>query len=439
MIEKLVIHRFRGIREGVIDDLGKVNLLIGPNNSGKTSILEMLYLGGVSGRKCGLNFSIGAIPATTLETFDFLGYEPLPRLRKRHGYKEYKSTVPATLSEECGLIFMLNQLSEKHPLHEFTLASPQELPGENSGKAFNKKDINRIALFSIDRQPGLPEEFIPQYFQTQKIEIENSRLHFFWEKEWIYKLTKNKKIKNDIDRISVWVDQGIIPDSSKILFFDFHIANNHFNDRFANWAFAHVVNWWEKISESLTKVFPEFKGATVKIFDAPDYQQGKAGYIEFPGKNVILIDQFGDGARHAFKVLASLIALSESVDEQHPGIFLWEDPELFMHPESLNQLLEEILHLTHNKPIQMFLSSQSLEVVGLLINFFNEKFTNRKKDLRAFRLELDQGNLYAAKYRIENLHTWLKNGMDPRFWGAANLPFEYRYHKEENTFSEEEI
>ena len=54
MIERLVVHRFRGIREGVLQDLGKINVLIGPNNSGKTAILELLYLGSVSGRAAQL-------------------------------------------------------------------------------------------------------------------------------------------------------------------------------------------------------------------------------------------------------------------------------------------------------------------------------------------------------------------------------------------------
>ncbi len=54
MLQSLTIHRFRGIREGVIQNLRAFNVLIGPNNSGKSALLELLYLGGLSRRTCQL-------------------------------------------------------------------------------------------------------------------------------------------------------------------------------------------------------------------------------------------------------------------------------------------------------------------------------------------------------------------------------------------------
>ncbi|CAK8722296.1 ATPase AAA-type core domain-containing protein [Candidatus Electrothrix aarhusensis] len=44
MIEQLEIKNFRGFSEYKIEDVGQVNLLVGTNNSGKTSILEAIQL-----------------------------------------------------------------------------------------------------------------------------------------------------------------------------------------------------------------------------------------------------------------------------------------------------------------------------------------------------------------------------------------------------------
>jgi len=44
MIRSIRLQRFRGVQEGFIDDLRQVTLLIGRNGSGKSSILEALYM-----------------------------------------------------------------------------------------------------------------------------------------------------------------------------------------------------------------------------------------------------------------------------------------------------------------------------------------------------------------------------------------------------------
>ncbi|NEP07494.1 MAG: AAA family ATPase, partial [Okeania sp. SIO4D6] len=41
-IDNLTIHRFRGLRDLTLEDLGQINLLVGVNNSGKTSVLEAI-------------------------------------------------------------------------------------------------------------------------------------------------------------------------------------------------------------------------------------------------------------------------------------------------------------------------------------------------------------------------------------------------------------
>ena len=41
-LDNLTIHRFRGLRDLTLQDLGQINLLVGANNSGKTSVLEAI-------------------------------------------------------------------------------------------------------------------------------------------------------------------------------------------------------------------------------------------------------------------------------------------------------------------------------------------------------------------------------------------------------------
>ena len=43
-IDDFTIHRFRGMREAKLEKPGQINILVGGNNSGKTSVLEAISL-----------------------------------------------------------------------------------------------------------------------------------------------------------------------------------------------------------------------------------------------------------------------------------------------------------------------------------------------------------------------------------------------------------
>ena len=43
-LDRLTIQRFRGLQDLTLDRLGRINLLVGPNNSGKTSVLEAISI-----------------------------------------------------------------------------------------------------------------------------------------------------------------------------------------------------------------------------------------------------------------------------------------------------------------------------------------------------------------------------------------------------------
>lgn len=443
MIQRLVIHGFRGIREGVLKDLDKVNLLIGPNNSGKTAILEMLYLGGTSGRPISL--ILDEVPlkegeeavfrATTSGRRDFLGFEPFPRLRRRHGYKG-ELTIPTWLTEEGGLQVNLGALTDyRGPLGVFRLGAPLPDWGVEDTFEFTKEDIMQTAIFSIDAgQQGIPSALIPRFFVVEEVTSERYRWHYLWDDSWVHRWAR----KTSIDYLAVWAEEGRAPDARHVLLFDFHTANNHFNKPFAQWAKGQPWDWTEKIRKHLVQVFPGMAIKRVEVDDAPEGQEGETGYIR-TREGRLPIDHFGDGTRHAFKVLAALIPLCEVVDENHPGLFLWEDPELFMHPESLNRLLRTVMQLIKNKPIQVFCSSQSLEVIALFTHYFAEEKSAVQDRLRAFRLDLEDGRLYAAVFHFANLRTWLEQGMDPRHWGVVDLPLAHFYREDAEPTTEEDL
>lgn len=317
MIRRLVVHIFRGIRGGVLDDIGKINLLIGPNNSGKTIVLEALYLVGVCGQRGQvliLDMEPGAETAQALNLYDFLGEEPLARLRARHG-------------------------------------------------------LPREGVYRSQEEPA--------------------------------------------DQFAVLEIEGEMPAPDRVLLFDFHAISERFSKQFTHRIKDTVVDWHEKISERMGRVFPEIKGAEVEIDSMPGTAQEETGYIRLPGKARLRIEQFGNGTRHAFKVLGSLIALTEMVTEEQPGLFLWEYPELFMHPAALNRLLQEVLDLVLNKPVQVFMTTQSLDVLAFFAKLVEEN-DSLAKDIRVYALGLLNGKLQHQKFVGRGLASWFRSFGDPR-------------------------
>ncbi len=52
-IEKIEIEKFRGIREGMVDGLSPLSILVGPNNCGKSAVLEAIFLSWAVGENAG--------------------------------------------------------------------------------------------------------------------------------------------------------------------------------------------------------------------------------------------------------------------------------------------------------------------------------------------------------------------------------------------------
>ncbi len=103
-----------------------------------------------------------------------------------------------------------------------------------------------------------------------------------------------------------------------------------------------------------------------------------------------------------------------------------------MHPASLGRVLAEVVRLLAHKPVQMFLSTQSLEVLAWFINAM-ERDELPSMDIRTFHLTLEHGRLQSRPFVGKALAHWLELSGDPRMVGEdemasplASLLYRYR-------------
>ncbi|MGH9833623.1 MAG: AAA family ATPase, partial [Blastocatellia bacterium] len=157
-------------------------------------------------------------------------------------------------------------------------------------------------------------------------------------------------------------------------------------------------------------------------------QQWTQGWIAPSDQIALTIDSYGDGARSAFKVLTPLLALTELARGDEPGVFIWEEPELFQNPRTLGQLLAEVALLMKDKPVQLFIATHSLEVLAHFTALAREGKIERD-DLMAFRLGLQDGKLSSSWFNADNLAAWLEDGLDPRVWGDFKAPLQFSFRE----------
>ena len=92
-----------------------------------------------------------------------------------------------------------------------------------------------------------------------------------------------------------------------------------------------------------------------------------------------------------------------------------------MHPASLGRLLEEVMMLIADKPIQLFLSTQSLEVLSWAAGYLDKEPTIPADQWRTFRLELKKGLLSVQPFTGRAIGGWIEFFGDPRMIGEDEL------------------
>jgi hypothetical protein len=437
MIEQLAIHRFRGVRRGKLEDFGKFNVLIGPNNSGKTSVLEMLYLTGASGRDCALRSEtlyekvqqmvekkmegsqnkLDAIDETISGfaplAVDFTGRAPWSRIWQRHGQSSRWEAGPADVTLENSLDVHLKFLKGNHVLRMFRLIPPPSDDIKNYG-GFNQLDAQTVASFALPAKDILPPDLLPACLHPHLAEanLADTWFTFAWHPSFINEMAQADPKEEDFPLAAWAVRQRDRVHPNHVLLFDFHAMNGPFTPAFRNMAWKTVPDWYEKIADALGRVYPELASCRVEIAANETLDNSYTGYIRLPGAKPLAVDHFGDGARHAFKMLASLIALKELASEERPGLFLWEDPELFMHPSALRSLLQEVTTVIRDCPIQMFLCSQSKEVLDIIVDLAGKGILP-SRELQSFQLQLREGRLLVQPITGETLGVWMEY-KDPR-------------------------
>ena len=308
MIENLKIENFKGIGKCDGDDFSKVNLFIGKNNCGKSTILEAIYY---TLREFGGRSELAQILARRSNV-----YSGAQELWFNYDTKKIVVTRFRLGNVELGLNLLFDHASSQ--IHSqnviFDKAKPEEyvIDGTYYSRDF---ETTRSVRFTFD------------YLQDRGTLVDQNLKNFV---EGITLLESNSK--NDIDSIERVL--GILKIDNRAGEFGEYLCDVFGIGK--DWEFVPHPN-------------------RLREFRAAFYNKGTP----------LFLNGFGDGIRYAIQLITKTMLTKDS-------LLLIEELESNQHVESLKKLIPLLVRLSQENNVQIFATTQNPQVWRLFEHEFDD-------------------------------------------------------------------
>lgn len=391
MITELKITNFRSLREVWLDNLQPVNLLIGPNNSGKSNILKALkffseFLGGnmpdeeqlsplFFNLKQHENHHLESSPIGFLffaqlqnETLP-IGFGAIALFHHRNSNNELKNIPPFSIIYAKG----------KTELEQLSISNIKQLDDNFDdfvANYYNSPYPKIIDSNNVFEDQGIDPDQVsfdqhrnPIYFGEQYIKLNGRRISRSISSE-----PKNDYFQTEgqIQIFGQFQDLKIYrPESSKLLEL-YPIQNERSVQEDAGNLVAFLQTMrneyegiYNTIKDDLQRFVPEFKSINFKIIDNPP-KELQEKYINKSLAKIGLTDKFGrifwaDSLSEGTLYFLSLLCIIHQPEP--PKLLLLEEPEKGIHPRRIRETMDLIFELAAEKNIQVILTTHSTAVV----------------------------------------------------------------------------
>jgi predicted ATPase len=358
MIESLRIRNLRGIRECSINGLTDVNVLIGRNGAGKSTVLEAIYL-----------------VSSWAELHDHLGRNKVDYVVARRASRRSWDALWFAKSVEEDIEITLG--FKPHGMLRFKI--PYSSPSSP-------------VLLELTREV-IASELIEKYGLTEPLyyDLHQDRL---WDPK-----TRTTYIRPEVRDYFLSRFKIVVEFLRGVMFIDSRLSIT--NVELAIWPKLLDRRLDKKIVELIREEYePDVEGIMFK----PTREGGFVLALTLTNTTVE-VDALGDGARTAI-TLASTLALASNT------AILIEDPEVHQHPGGLATLMRFALKLAKDRGLQLFISTHSVELVNIVRRICEELGLG----FRVFFMERDYSSGVVDVRVLESLDVDVlqKIGLDPR-------------------------
>ena len=355
-IEHLEINTYRGIKDLKIEDLGDVNIIVGDNNTGKTSVLEAIQL------LCAPN-----------------KYNLMQVARQR---EKYRLAMGGTFLDSLKYLFEVKD--DNHGSYELNVAG--RIRGKNGYVRVTGEIETRLAdlNFSVvgknvpETKTGEVDTFCGQ-IENGFCMGTNGQMHFFPDIEQ-FEINNYTRL-----RISQQKDATILQ-SRAVLTVD-HVLENAFSMLIRN------KDIKDKVVELLRD---QFDSDIVDLRIVSEVSGGRyTPVVEVESGGYIPLSLYGDGMKKALTMLNAIVKTED-------GVVLIDEFETALHTSAMEEVFSAVTASARKMGVQLFMTTHSLEAVDKMLESAGEDVSN----MRVIRLKKKNGKTYA---RVMNGQEALEN------------------------------
>ena len=341
LIKSLYIDAYRGIEELKLGNFGDINILTGNNNSGKTSVLELIK---------------GLLMPFQLNTW--------LRIGRRNNYSTYNRPS------------LFEEVLELFPVDKDNMEIKYSYIDENNKQTVIKLkanlDIISLSKGEIDAIDSLG---FHKYFEAEDPDdsiadgIKKLVVEFYKDGEII-----NTECIYDFQRkYSMFLDKDKITREIIYISPEQHLTGNIFlSNVFDN------PRLYQRMLEAL-KIFDE-DILSINVDNDNNSVNGVIKLLSKKHNTALPLNMYGDGMKKVLLLMSALVACKD-------GILLLDEFETAIHTSAMLEIFTWIIDVAKENNVQIFLTSHSDETIEKLIT----STENTDAKVRLFTLYKEQG------------------------------------------------
>lgn len=360
-IESLQISDYRGMKGLELNNLGAVNVFVGDNNVGKTSVLEAIQL------LCAPN-----------------KYSLVQLARQR---EMYRAGLSVGLVDS--LCYLFNLDSENNKCLEFRLGG--SICGENGEvvvrgeRGVQLLDVGKFHFRIAEHSKEKMEEVDTFYGQIECSFSKCQKDGLGFEEFEI----------NDYSRMRTGkFEQNEVLKSKTVLTID-HIIENAFGELIKS----------SKVKDRAVQLLREELDGNIRDLRIIGNGTGYVPMIEVDSGEYVPLSLYGDGMKKALTMLNAIV-------NTEGGVVLIDEFETALHTSAMEKVFSFVMEAANKSEVQLFLTTHSLEAVDKLLECAGEHIDKlrvirlRKKNEKVFshvmcgREALENRKAYDMEIRV---------------------------------------